>query len=100
MNKHKEHLMPNDNELWDRIEEVVHYIWDPIGICDIPDARNEYSAYVNEIYTRVKIGDEEKVLEYMKWVVEDRMGMAWNHESAKKSSAIMMIWRNKCMECA
>lgn len=36
-------------ELYQRIDEVIHYIWDPIGINGAPKARDEYYSYLPEI---------------------------------------------------
>jgi hypothetical protein len=33
------------NNLESAINEVLHYIWDPIGIQDMPAARDEYESY-------------------------------------------------------
>ena len=29
-----------------RVDEILHYVWDPIGIAGTPEARDEYDAYV------------------------------------------------------
>jgi len=34
-------------ELKNRNDEVLYYIWDPIGVSDEPCARIEYTAYVD-----------------------------------------------------
>ena len=34
------------DELHRRTDEVLHYIWDPIGVSGVPTARDEYSGYV------------------------------------------------------
>lgn len=36
-------------ELDKRIDEVLFYVWDPIGVSDIPEARGEYSSYTMTI---------------------------------------------------
>jgi hypothetical protein len=41
-------FMPKDKELYRRIDEVVHYLWDPIGVSDVPEARDEYHSYLPE----------------------------------------------------
>jgi hypothetical protein len=89
-----ESLMPNDKELFQRIDEVVHYIWDPIGVSHIPEARDEYHSYLTEIYARVKLGDKDKVIEYMKWVVTDQMGMSFNHDQSEQAVVTMLKWQN------
>ena len=87
--------MPKDAELYQRLDEVVHYIWDPIGISNFPDARTEYHSYLPEIYARVKVGKKEAILDYMEWVVCERMGMSFDKNSAGRAAEIMIQWKNK-----
>jgi hypothetical protein len=39
----------NNNELRKRVDEVLYYIWDPIGVSTCPSARGEYATYVSDI---------------------------------------------------
>jgi hypothetical protein len=39
----------NNRELEKRIDEVLYYIWDPIGVSEEPNARSEYTSYVPEV---------------------------------------------------
>lgn len=36
----------NPRELRQRVSEVLYYLWDPIGVSLIPEARGEYESYV------------------------------------------------------
>ena len=85
-------LQRKDAELFRRIEEVVHYIWDPIGIREHPGARDEYSGYLTAIYENVKSEDLESLVEYMKWVVGN-MGLNFNREDAYKAARVMLKWK-------
>lgn len=90
-----EHLLRPDAELFDRVDEVIHYIWDPIGISDEPFARDEYHGYLNEIYSRVKLGDQEKIVEYLDWICEERMGLVADKERSRKVSSILLAWKSR-----
>jgi hypothetical protein len=35
-------LTINQSELFRRIDEILFYVWDPIGVNDSPYARDEY----------------------------------------------------------
>jgi hypothetical protein len=35
--------------LTERVSQILHYDWDPIGIAGIPEARDEYDSYVTPI---------------------------------------------------
>jgi hypothetical protein len=56
-------LMKSDAELFVHIEEIVHCKWDPIGVSGIPEARDEYGAYVHEVFSRLRSGDDAALLE-------------------------------------
>ncbi len=86
-------MMPADSELYRRIDEVVHYIWDPIGISETPEARDEYQGYLTAIYGRVKAGDMDAIVEYMKWVAGDQMGMSFDETTARQAAAVMLEWK-------
>ena len=86
-------LMPKDEELYQRLDEVIHYIWDPIGISQHPEARDEYHTYLPEIYARVKVGKKDHVLEYMEWIVTNQMGMVFGREKAEQVAELMLNWK-------
>lgn len=39
----------NAHEVAHRIGEILHYLWDPIGVRGIPEARDEYDSYVAHV---------------------------------------------------
>ena len=43
-------VTPMDAELFSRVDEVVHYVWDPIGVAQEPWARDEYNSYLSQIF--------------------------------------------------
>ena len=88
-----ENLMPKDNELYQRIDEVVHYIWDPIGISEAPQARDEYHSYLPAIFSRVKAGKVDDIVEYMRWAVEENMGLSFDAEKAEKVAGVLLEWK-------
>ncbi|MGE9297066.1 MAG: hypothetical protein ACQKBV_12335 [Puniceicoccales bacterium] len=47
-------------ELRQRVDEVLHYIWDPIGVAGVPEARDEYDAYISTVYTVLTKKEKEK----------------------------------------
>jgi hypothetical protein len=58
------------------IREALLKDWDPIGVKDVPEARDEYSGYVGPIYELLNSGAaEEKVFEYLWWTETDQMGL-------------------------
>lgn len=47
-------LSSQDKELLRRIDEVLHYRWDPIGVAGVPQARDEYESYVPQVFQLLK----------------------------------------------
>ena len=59
-----------------RVNEVVHYLWDPIGVREVPEARNEYDSYSGIIFRKlVERTEKEKIKEYMISIQSETMGM-------------------------
>lgn len=85
-------LQHKDAKLYQRIDEVVHYLWDPIGISDSPGARDEYHSYLTGIYGNVKADDLDGLLEYMRWVTE-HMGLQFDKTAANKAADVMFSWK-------
>ena len=68
--------MSTDEELHRIIDEVLHYIWDPIGISDEPGARTEYHSYVPEVLEILKNGGNEQLIaNHLMSASLHRMGM-------------------------
>ena len=71
-------------ELTNRIDEILYYLWDPIGVSDEPCARSEYSSYV-AIITRLVIEENEfKIVEKLSEIESVNMGLTKNTMKNKK----------------
>ena len=44
-------LPPEQRELYRRVDEVLHYLWDPIGVARVPQARDEYHTYLPQVFS-------------------------------------------------
>lgn len=40
---------PSKSELSDNVRHILLHDWDPIGICEIPEASDEYTSYVGGV---------------------------------------------------
>jgi hypothetical protein len=77
--------MENDqaSELERRVDEVLFYEWDPLAFKGEPFTRNEYRCYVQEVLSCLEHNySSEVVAELLTDIVENRMGLAINRESA------------------
>ncbi|MBS3910005.1 MAG: hypothetical protein KGZ93_10365 [Actinobacteria bacterium] len=92
-------LIPKDSELYGRIDEVLHYIWDPIGISDEPWARDEYHTYLPEVFSLIKSNSSiDKIVDYLVRIEHERMGLTPNREHAKIVAEILVAWQQRVSE--
>jgi hypothetical protein len=66
-----------------RYHEAIHQIllhdWDPIGVRDIPQAQDEYDAYIGEVYgLLIRREPRYKLLDFLWWVETAHMGLRGN----------------------
>ena len=52
-----EKLNPKEIELYRFIDEILINEWDPIGVSDIPEARDEYYAFIPQVFEKVINGE-------------------------------------------
>ncbi len=62
--------------IYRKIDEILWFDWDPIGINDIDDARDEYESYVTEIFNLKKatVGRQEIAKSLLK-IETEKMGL-------------------------
>ncbi len=57
-----EKLNPQDLALYRAVDEVLHYIWDPIGVSGSPEARDEYQGYLPHVFGLVREGRDDEAI--------------------------------------
>lgn len=63
------------DELRKRVNEVLFYIWDPIGVSPEPFARAEYDAYVSPVLQLLNENDTiNPISEYLDTIMISQMG--------------------------
>ena len=56
------------------IKALLLHEWDPIGVFDIAEAKDEYDAYAFQVYKMVREdADATAIARYLNWVVTSRM---------------------------
>jgi hypothetical protein len=87
-------LSPPDEELYKRVDEVLHYIWDPIGVSGVPMARDEYDSYFPHVFSLLKANVKpEPIAEYLFEVSTDRMGLKENRKKDLEVAEILLDWK-------
>ena len=88
-------LSPHQDELYRRTDEVLHYIWDPIGVAGVPEARDEYDSYLPHVFTLLintpKTGEIQK---YLIKIEEENMGLSVNDHSRNRAKEVEEILTN------
>ena len=60
--------------IYEEIREILLNSWDPIGIKNEPQARDEYDSYIGGVYKLLKKGSsDEEIASYLWRVIEDRI---------------------------
>ena len=91
-----EKLTPQEMELYRAMDEVIHYIWDPIGISDLPSARDEYKSYLPKVFKMlIDESSNEEIVEYLLEIETERMGLNQNRDNAKRVVEILNEYKEK-----
>ncbi|UPW17088.1 hypothetical protein M0C34_12600 [Agarivorans sp. TSD2052] len=70
-------LPPDQLELYKRIDEILFYKWDPIGISDGDWARDEYQSYLLRVFTyAIESDSPDSIAKYLGVVSTESMGLS------------------------
>ncbi len=79
------------NELEKRIDEVLYYVWDPIGVSGSPYARGEYCSYVPGILQLIRANSPaEKISSHLSNVVRTQMGLVPNEARERRVADLIL----------
>lgn len=92
-------LSPPDEGLYERIDEVLHYIWDPIGVSGVAAARDEYQSYIPVIFGLLKDNaDAERIAAHLNAITSKSMGLNEDSEKALAVARILLGWKKALFE--
>jgi hypothetical protein len=87
-------LQRYEQDLLTRISEVLHYVWDPIGVCGEPNARDEYDSYVAGIYALLEGGaNTEQIAIHLDKIAVGGMDLRSNMEHNRVTADRLLAWR-------
>jgi len=87
-------LSLREAELYKRSDEVLHYVWDPIGVAGVPAARDEYHSYLPQVFGLVRdLADRETIAAYLVTIETERMGLPGKLDAARAVADILLDWR-------
>jgi len=94
-------LSSQESELYKRCDEVLFYLWDPIGVSDQPYARDEYHSYLPQAFQLVRSNaTADQIASYLAGVEKDRMGSESQPDHNRKVAEILLEWRRRIFEDA
>ena len=84
-----------DQELYQRIDEVLFYLWDPAGVARDPLSRELYSAYVPDVFAALlEDADEQRVMEVLLRFETEFLGLSPRPSHARRVAEMLVDWRN------
>ena len=87
-------LSSQDVALYRAVDEVLHYVWDPIGINSIPQARDEYHGYLPQVFGMLRDGaDESAIAAYLTAVSTERMGLSPRPDHDRDVARVLLDWK-------
>lgn len=87
-------LPPLDLELYEAVDEILYLDWDPIGVAGVPEARDEYRAYLPQVFAMLQGGGGiASVAGYLSHVRVDRMGLDEDDECDIRVTEMLLARR-------
>jgi hypothetical protein len=78
-------------EMYKRVDEVLYYVWDPIGVSDEPFARGEYWSYVPSILELVlEHDDPAPIAKRLAEIMRDRLSSKVNKALCEKTATLLL----------
>ncbi len=94
-------LPPNKAELYKRCSEVLHYVWDPIGVAGTPEARDEYDSYVPPVFARViENAPVSEIANTLNRFVLESMEMTPDKAKSQEVARLLLEWWDRINERA
>jgi hypothetical protein len=80
-------------QLTRRVDEVLHYIWDPIGVSGVVEARDEYDMYVPQVVGLLtRKATPQEIAAFLARVAAERMGLNPDPEAAERAALAACGW--------
>jgi hypothetical protein len=81
----------DNRELQRRVDEVLFYVWDPIGVSNEPYARGEYESYVPKILQLVEENDDiQPISTYLANIISTNMSLSPDKKQCDYTAEILL----------
>jgi len=79
-------------EITRRIGEILHYMWDPIGVRGVPEARDEYDSYIAQVFSLLeRAASDSEVAGFLTKTSTETMGMTGTQEASRHDLEISRL---------
>ncbi len=96
----KKRLSQQEKDLKRITDEILYYIWDPLGISPSPQARDEYSSCALGAFARlVDDCNEHQVIEYLSRMQVELYEINPNKEKDLEVSRLLLGAKSWIFEC-
>lgn len=83
-----------DMALYTAVDEVLHYIWDPIGVRNTPQARDEYHSYLPRVFQLLREGrSAASIADYLGKLTTGSMGLSKNAKNDLEVARVLISWK-------
>ena len=94
----KNKLNPKQKELFTHTDEVLHYLWDPIGVSDSAYARDEYDTHSLQVFKKlIQNNPKEEIIDYLVLTESDSFGLQENRKKAKHIAEVLIDYKKKIL---
>ena len=91
-------ITPRSSELSQRVDEVLHYVWDPLGVSETPEARDEYHSYVPQVVSLlVRHATADQLVELLAEIHGRRMDVCSLDRARERARGVVPLlekWRD------
>lgn len=79
---------PIDKNIYKKVDEILWHEWDPIGVNEFEEARDEYYSYLQEVIRLKNSGaDNETIAQHLFKIETERMGLFGNIDNCRRVAA-------------
>lgn len=82
-------------ELRRRVDEILYYIWDPIGVAAEPSTRDEYERYVAGLISLLETNaDSKQIAAYLDDIAKNCLGLQTNEKHSLGVARLVLAWKS------
>ncbi len=75
-----------------RADEILHYIWDPIGVSGVAEARDEYDSYIPQIVQMLFDGKGvDAIAQHLYSIEGNQMGLTVGSRPSRDTEEVAAI---------